>query len=80
MERMSRMIALSVFRPAARRTDLNALIPLLEPAPVSEKPVGLNRCHVRFQASRTWNSARPLFPVAPSVAGMRGGGRALSDG
>ena len=36
-------ITLSVFRLAARRTDLNALIPLLEPAPVSEKPVGLNR-------------------------------------
>jgi hypothetical protein len=37
------MITLSVFRLAARRTDLNALIQRLEPAPVSEKPVGLNR-------------------------------------
>jgi hypothetical protein len=37
------LITLSVFRLAARRTDLTALNPLLEFAPVSKKPVGLNR-------------------------------------
>ena len=37
-------------------------------------------CHVRFQGSQTWNSGQALFPVASSDAGMRGGGRALSDG
>ena len=37
------LITLSVFRLAVRRMDLTTLIPLLEPAPVSEKPVGLNR-------------------------------------
>jgi hypothetical protein len=37
------LITLSVFRLAARSTSINALIPPLEPAPVSEKPVGLNR-------------------------------------
>jgi hypothetical protein len=45
-------ITLSVFRLAARRTDLNALIPLLEPAPVSEKPVGLNRSRRRMGYGR----------------------------
>ena len=43
MTPISRMITLSVFRLAARRTDLTALIPHLESAPVSEKSVGLNR-------------------------------------
>jgi hypothetical protein len=38
-----RMITYSVLRLAARRTDLTALIPFWESAPVSEKPVGLNR-------------------------------------
>jgi len=37
------MVTLSVFRSAARRTNLTALIPCLESAPVSEKPVGLKR-------------------------------------
>jgi hypothetical protein len=37
------VITLSVFRLAARRADGTALIPLLEPAPVSEKPIELNR-------------------------------------
>ena len=37
------MIPLSVFRLAARRFDLSRLILRLEFAPVSEKPVGLNR-------------------------------------
>jgi hypothetical protein len=41
------MTTLSVFRLAARRTDLTALIPLLESAPMSEKPVGLNRSRRR---------------------------------
>jgi hypothetical protein len=34
------MITLSVFRLAARRTNITALIPLLEPAPVSENAQG----------------------------------------
>jgi hypothetical protein len=45
---ISRMITHSVFRLAARRTDLTALIRLLEFAPVSEKPVGLNRSPWRW--------------------------------
>jgi hypothetical protein len=43
-----RLITLSVFRLAARRTNLTALIPLREFAPVSEKPVGLNRSPCRW--------------------------------
>ena len=31
------------------------------PRPVSVKRVELNRCHVRFQGSRTWNSAQVFF-------------------
>jgi len=34
----------SVFRLAARRTGVCAMIPELESAPVSEKRIGLNRC------------------------------------
>jgi hypothetical protein len=41
------LITSSVFRLAARRTSLTALIPLLEFAPVSEKRVGLNRSPCR---------------------------------
>jgi hypothetical protein len=39
----------------------------------------LNRCHVRFQGLLAQNSTGPSVPVLPSDAGMRGGGRALSD-
>jgi hypothetical protein len=39
------------------------------------------RCHPRFQEFRTQNSTRFFFvPVDFADAGMRGGGRALSDG
>jgi hypothetical protein len=41
----------------------------------------LKRCHVRFQKFWTQNSTRFFFvPVDFADAGMRGGGRALSDG
>jgi hypothetical protein len=44
-------------------------------------PGGQPHCHVRFQGLRTHNSARFFFvPVGFADAGMRGGGRALSDG
>jgi hypothetical protein len=39
------------------------------------------RCHVRFQGARTQNSTRFFSSrLNFSDAGMRGGGRALSDG
>jgi hypothetical protein len=39
------------------------------------------RCHVRFQGVRTRNSIRFFFfRLNFADAGMRGGGRALSDG
>ena len=39
------------------------------------------RCHVRFQGARTQNSIRFFSSrLNFSDAGMRGGGRALSDG
>jgi len=43
--------------------------------------VGLTGCHVRFQGLRMRNPTQAFSPpVASSDAGMRGGGRALSDG
>ena len=42
---------------------------------------GAKSCHVRFQGLRTHNSTRFFFvPVGFADAGMRGGGRTLSDG
>ncbi len=38
------------------------------------------RCHVRFQGLRARNTTGPFVSVAGSDAGMRGGGRELSDG
>jgi hypothetical protein len=55
------MITYSGLRLPARRSGLSAGSPQLESAPVSVKRVELNRRHVRFQGSRTRNSARVFF-------------------
>jgi hypothetical protein len=59
--------------PAARCASL----PRPNPSGFQGMPPG---CHVRFQGLRTQNPTGFIVPVAVSDAGMRGGGRALSDG
>ena len=70
----------SIFHLAARRTKLGVQPPEPGAAPVSEKRVGLNRCHVRFQGFGTPDSARFFPSVTDAGGGMHGGGRILSDG
>src|SRR5258707_11788807 len=62
----SRMITYSVFRLAARCTDLCGWIPRMECAPVSEKRVGLNRSPVArvmgVECPRTFAGGAPGHP------------------